>query len=200
MREASEATRRLFFASWPDAETRGALERACRQAIGASGGRPVAPGKWHVTLAFLGSVPESGLPGIRATAVDLPVEPFELLFDGIEFWPKPQVLVAVCGQQPAAAAALARLLWSRLTPLGLTAELRPLRVHVTLARKVRTPAEGLSMDPVRWPVRRVALVQSITDPAGARYEVLERWPLAIARVDGPGSPVDPPQAPDWPQQ
>jgi 2'-5' RNA ligase len=192
MTGAPEATRRLFFAFWPDAGTRGELEQACRQAMGASGGRPVSPAKWHATAAFLGSVPESRLPGIRSAAASLPGEPFELVFDGIEYWARPQVLVAVCGRQPAAAAALARRLWTRLAPLGLTADSRPLKAHVTLARKVRKPPGGLSMRPVRWPVREIALVQSITDPTGARYEVLERWPLE----SGPGSPVDPPGAPD----
>ena len=69
-----------------------------------------------------------------------------------------------------------------------------------VARKVREPAPGLGMRPVRWPVGEVSLVQSVTDPAGARYEVLERWALDSAVIDPPGSPVDPPQAPDWPQR
>jgi 2'-5' RNA ligase len=196
MTGAPEATRRLFFAFWPDAATRGELEHACRNAIRASGGRPVPAGKWHATVAFLGSVAESGLPAIQAAAAALAVEPFELVFDGIEFWSRPQVLVAVCGHQPAPAAALARLIGSRLTPLGLEVDVRRFRAHVTLARKVRKPPEGLSMPPVQWPVREVCLVEFVTDPAGARYEVLARWPLE----SDPGSPVDPLQAPDWPHR
>jgi 2'-5' RNA ligase len=200
MREPAAATRRLFFAFWPDADTRGDLEHACRKAVRGSGGRPVPADKLHATLAFLGSVPETRLPEIRAVAVGLPAAPFELVFDGVEFWPKPQVLVAVCGQQPPAAAALERLLWSRLAPLGMAADPRPFRAHVTLARKVRKPAPGLGMRPVRWPVGEVSLVQSVTDPAGARYEVLDRWALDSDAIDLPGSPVDPPGAADWPQR
>jgi 2'-5' RNA ligase len=200
MTEASEAPRRLFFAFWPDAETRDELEHACRKAVHGSGGRPVPAGNWHATLAFLGSVAEARLPGIKAAAVDLPAGPFELVFDGIEFWPKPQVLVAVCRRQEPSAGALARVLWARLTPLGLAADLRPLRAHVTLARKVRQPQHGLSLQPVRWPVREIALVQSVTDPGGARYDVLDRWPLDFRPIDGPGSPADPPGASDWPER
>jgi len=192
MTDAPEATRRLFFAFWPEPGVRAELEHACRKAIRVCGGRPVAPADWHVTVAFLGSVPESRLAGIRSVAVGLPGRPLELVFDGIEFWPKPQVLVAGSARQPGAAAALAHRLWARLTPLGLVADRRPLRPHVTLARKVRKPPEGLSMRAVHWPVHDIALVQSVTDPAGARYEVLERWPLDST----PGSPVDPPHAPD----
>jgi 2'-5' RNA ligase len=200
MREPCEATRRLFFAFWPDAATRAELEHACRKAVRGSGGRPVAAGMLHATLAFLGSVAEARLPAIKHAAIGLPAEPFELVFDGIEFWPKPQVIVAVCSRQAPSVEALARSLWSRLAPLGLSADPRPLRAHVTLARKVHRPAAGLGMRPVRWPVGEVSLVQSVTDPAGARYEVLQHWPLGLGPIDVPGSPVDPPQAPDWPQR
>ena len=200
MREPREATRRLFFACWPGAATRAELEHASRKAVRGSGGRPVAAGMLHATLAFLGSVAEARLPAIKAAVIGLPAEPFVLVFDGIEFWPKPQVIVAVCSHQAPSAEALSRLLWSRLAPLGLAADLRPFRAHVTLARKVRKPATGLAMQPVRWPVGELSLVQSVTDPAGARYEVLQRWPLGPGPIGVPGSPVDPPQAPDWPQR
>jgi 2'-5' RNA ligase len=34
------------------------------------------------------------------------------------------------------------------------------------------------MHPVEWAVDDFALVESVTAPEGARYSVLERWPLA----------------------
>jgi 2'-5' RNA ligase len=200
MTSAPQVTRRLFFAFWPDADTRSEMDRACRKAIRGSGGRPVVPANWHATVAFLGAVPESLLPAVCAAGAGLPGQPFELFFDGVEFWPRPQVLVAVCGQQPEFAGILARELWVRLTPIGLTADPRPLRAHVTLARKVQRPPQGMVMRPVRWPVRDIALVQSVTDPAGANYRVLERWPLDFDPAGAPGSPADPPLGPDSPQK
>ena len=69
-----------------------------------------------------------------------------------------------------------------------------------IPRQVRKPARGLGMRPVHWPVGEISLVQSVTDPAGARYEVLERWALDSGVIGPPGSPADPPGAADWPQR
>jgi len=196
MTDAQERARRLFFAFWPDDATREALVHACRKAVRGSGGRPVAPANLHVTLAFLGSVAEPLLPALREAAATLPGEPVELTFDRIAFWPRPQVLVAACAAPPPATAELVARLWSRLAPLGIEPDPRPYAPHITLARKVRKPHPDLSMKLVRWPVDDLALVESVTDPAGARYQVLSRWPLGAA--SGPGSPPEPPVAADFP--
>jgi len=169
--------RRLFFAFWPDEATREAMLHAARQAIRASGGRPVNPTNLHVTVAFLGFVPEKRRPAVSAAGQDLPFAGLDFTFDGIDFWPKPQVLVATASQPDPAGAALAASLWSRLAPLGITPDTRPFTPHVTLARKVRKPAPGLELKPVTWSAPGLALVESVTEPAGVRYRVLERFPL-----------------------
>lgn len=184
----SEPARRLFFAFWPDEQTREALFRSCRKAVRGSGGRPVAAENLHVTLAFLGFVPDSGLADLVAAASALDGSAFGVCFDRVAHWPRPQVLVALSSVPPPAAAALAASLWRRLTPLGFNMDARPYQPHVTLARKVRRPGRDLDMRPVNWPVTGLSLVESVTDPAGARYRVIERWPLA----SGPGSPPEPP--------
>ena len=164
-----ERTRRLFFAFWPDEATREALHHAARKAVRGSGGRPVPAANLHMTVAFLGSVPESRLEEIRAVGQSVPVEPLEIVFDGVAFWPKPQVLVAASSRPAPEAAAIAARLWAGLVPLGIPPDLRPFKPHVTLSRKVRKPAPDLSLKPVRWPVTALTLVESVTDPEGARY-------------------------------
>jgi 2'-5' RNA ligase len=194
------ATRRLFFALWPDGVTRDALVHACRKAVRGSGGRPVSPENLHVTVAFLGSVTADRLADVRAAAAGLGVSAFELCFDHVGFWPRPQVLVALAATPPPEAAQLASRLWARLAPLGIPPDLRSFQPHVTLGRKVRKPAADLALRPVRWPVSDLALVESVTDPAGARYLVLERWSLGpLGPLAGPpGSPPEPPPAADSP--
>ena len=165
-----ERTRRLFFAFWPDEATREAMQHAARKAVRGSGGRPVPAVNLHMTVAFLGSVAQSRVDEVRAVGRTVPVEPaFEIVFDGVAFWPKPQVLVAESSRPAPEAAAIAARLWARLVPLGIPPDVRPFKPHVTLARKVVKPAPELSLKPVRWPVSALTLVESVTDPEGSRY-------------------------------
>jgi 2'-5' RNA ligase len=170
-------TRRLFFALWPDEATRQALAHATHKAVRGSGGRPVPVANLHATVAFLGNVGDNLVPAIEAAASKVHGIGFELTFDAIDFWPRPQVLVAVATETPAEAASLAAALWAAVTPLGIQPDIRPFRAHVTLARKVRKPHDGLGMRPVHWVVPNLALVESRTDPEGARYAVLRSWRL-----------------------
>jgi 2'-5' RNA ligase len=171
--------RRLFFAFWPDPATREALVHATRKAVRQSGGRPVAADHLHATVAFLGAVPATGVAAVLAAGARAVAAGSAMDVDvaALEFWPRPQVLVAVAVTPPEATA-LADRLWQGVEPLGVKRDFRPLRLHVTLARKVRKPAPDLAMHPVAWAVGDLALVESVTDPAGARYTVLDRWPLA----------------------
>jgi 2'-5' RNA ligase len=187
MSATAERTRRLFFAFWPDETTREAMHHAARKAVRHSGGRPVPAANLHVTVAFLGSVAESLRPEVERIGAAMAAQGLEgeaaagvaseLVFDGVAFWPKPQVLVAVCSSPPPPAAALAARLWQALGPLPIPPDVRPYKPHVTLARKVRKPPPDLSLKPVPWPVTALTLVESITDPAGARYEPIASWPF-----------------------
>lgn len=188
------ASRRLFFACWPDPPTRAAMVAASRESVRRSDGRPVPADGLHVTLAFLGAVAEARLPEVLAVAAGVAAAPFELCFEDIEHWRKPQVLTAVAGAAPAAATQLAGRLGVALAAAGFALDSRPWRPHVTLARKVLRPCAGSRLaPPVRWPVRGLALVESLPRPGGMRYQVLGRWPLG-----GPGSPADPPPPADCP--
>jgi 2'-5' RNA ligase len=59
---------------------------------------------------------------------------------------------------------------------GFRADDRVYRPHVTLARRAR-PVEA-DIEPIRWRVEELALVESFPDGRNVHYEVLERWPLA----------------------
>lgn len=167
------------------------MVEASRDPLRGSGGRPVPPSRLHVTLVFLGAVGEADLPRVLAAAQRLVAAPFELCFDRVEHWPRPQVLVAVPSALPAAATQLAASLGAALARGAFEVESRPWRPHVTLARKVVRPAAGSTLKPVRWPVTALSLVESLAVPGGVRYAVIERWPLAA-----PGSPPEPPAPAD----
>jgi 2'-5' RNA ligase len=175
---ALEPARRLFFALWPDDTARLGLAAAVRDLVPQGTGRPQRPDQWHVTLEFLGDVPESRLPividaGAAASAV---ASPCEIVFDRLEHWKRPQVLCLVAGSIPEPLAALVHALRSELQQRRFTPELRPFRAHVTLARRVlQAPTQG-PVAPLHWRVGGVSLVQSLTDRSRSRYVELAAWP------------------------
>ena len=67
-RDSHPGVRRLFFAFWPDEMERQRLVQATAGAAGMSGGRLVPAESLHVTLAFLGSVPERRIPELHSLA------------------------------------------------------------------------------------------------------------------------------------
>ena len=207
-REATprEPVRRLFFALWPDEPMRQALAHATRKAARASGGRPVPAHNLHVTLAFLGSVPERRLPELGEIArvaapqsefasasapsglqspvresADSPGGSLELVFDRLEHWRAAQLLCALPAESPALIAALARRLQDRLAASGFAPDLKPFRPHVTVVRKVSRPGRIEKMHPVVWSFTELALVESRTLAEGALYSVVESYALCGGR-------------------
>jgi 2'-5' RNA ligase len=164
---------------------RQAMAQAIRKAVRGSGGRPVAPGNLHVTLAFLGLTPERRLPQLaevaRATALDGAEEPLELSFDHLEYWRAAHLLCAAPAEASERLAALAGRLQSSLAASGFAPDLKPFRPHVTVARKVAHSGPSGEMHPVRWRFTDFALIESRTLPEGALYSVVESYGLCNRR-------------------
>ncbi len=173
-----EVSRRLFFALWPDAGQQEALAQSARQAIQASGGRPIPAGNLHLTVAFLGAVPERRIPELATLARRVvAAAPLQFSFTRLEYWARPQVLCAVPEATPVAAMALADSLRTELVAAGFTPDLKLFRAHVTLARKVQLGSHALNMTCVSWSFTELALVESQTAAQGALYSVLDSWLL-----------------------
>jgi len=155
-----EARRRIFFALWPDGQTRRALVRATGSVVRRSGGRATPPDNLHVTLAFLGPVTKVLLE--RARRVPPLVSPhFELIFDRLGFWQGSRALWAN--------------LWGRLVEVGFERERRPYQPHITMARKARGVDDGVL--PVSWLVSELALVESKPGGRHPVYDTLHVWPF-----------------------
>jgi 2'-5' RNA ligase len=176
-------TRRLFFGFWPDEMQRTEFAHATRKAVRACGGRPVPVENFHATVLFLGSVLEALIPELTAIAMRTAaqVRPLDLVFDQVEFWEKPRVLVATTRSASAAghamAEALNRVLQRETSRAGLHSDVQPFHAHVTLARKVGRVTHALEMQPVRWRLSGLALIDSRTESAGPVYTVLESFPF-----------------------
>jgi 2'-5' RNA ligase len=138
----------------------------------------------HVTLAFLGSVPERQLQplaevarGSAQTLRSALAGPLEMVFDHLEYWRAAELLCALPATPPERTVALARTLQGLLTASGFTPDLKPFRPHVTVARKVSRPSPLTRMSPVVWRFAELALIESRTFPEGALYSVVEAYPL-----------------------
>lgn len=184
-------TRRLFFALWPDAEQRAALVHAAARIVRHCGGRPVPGESLHVTLAFLGSVPEPRLPELSAiaqrTVGTFPRDalPIAVSLETLEHWAKAQILTVLERKEAAQAAAsgaavLARILSSETAAAGFSPDLKPFRVHVTVARKVTRPPRSSAMRKVDWSFGAFALIESRTLAEGPVYSVVESFLLGGA--------------------
>lgn len=172
--------RRLFFALWPDDDTRSALRRSTRALVRHCGGRPVPPENFHLTLAFLGNVPEERCEAVRAAADACPLAPLTLQLDRAGYFPAAQLLWVGPRETPAALARLAASLAQAMDSLGLRPEARAFQAHLTLARKVASPPALPVLRAVAWPVTGFALMESCTAAGGARYTVLHRYPGSAA--------------------
>jgi 2'-5' RNA ligase len=174
--QPAEATRRLFFALWPDAEIRAALDALARRQIHKQAKR-VAADNLHITIAFPGAVTARVQECLEAAADKLKGAPFELAIDRLGHWPVPRILWAAPSHTPPELLALTAALREVLEACGLMPETRPYQAHITLARKVGRALTATSVTPIRWSIRHFCLVESVSEPAGVRYQVLRFWPL-----------------------
>jgi 2'-5' RNA ligase len=175
--------RRLFFALWPSAPMQEQLVTAATSALGGLAGRAVPTANLHVTLAFLGAVPEPEIASVRALARTVardfaPEQPRPALtLDQIDYWPRAEVLCATARQAPVSIAELAASFSRALVALGRPVDSKPFRPHVTLARKVARGVRGGPMLAVSWVFTGFALVESTSAPGGSLYSSVDSWLL-----------------------
>lgn len=150
------------------------------------GARWTRPEGRHLTLKFLGNVPEERVGEIGealATAAGRG-KPFSTSFVELGGFPnlrRPRVLWVRLGDGAETMAMIAADVERELQPLGFEPEGRPFRGHLTLARFPRprviadVPETTVPSEP--FDVSDIVLFQSQLNPKGARYTPLERFAL-----------------------
>jgi 2'-5' RNA ligase len=174
--EQAEPKRRVFFALWPQAAVRAAVDQAARELLGKRVKR-INADKLHITLAYAGPVSPDTFQCLVNAAAAIQSPPFALAIDRVGHWPRPRILWAGPQHTPPEAWSLVRQLRQGLAQCGIEPETRPYQAHITIARKI-TRAQPLSeMEPIQWSISQFSLVESVTDPAGVRYQILRTWEL-----------------------
>jgi len=187
---------RLFVAVWPPAGVLDSIEALDRPEV--AGLRWTRRDHWHVTLRFLGSVPDVQPVTAALEAVAPSVAAAEaVLGPAVERFGRWVLHVPVSGLDRVAAAVVAAT-----TEIGRPPGDRPFAGHVTLARvseKVSVDLRPLAGAPVegRWPVTEVCLVRSDLSGPAPRYEVEAAFPLSgfVAPASGEGPPSAASEAP-----
>lgn len=187
---AVESTVRAFFAvELPEAvrEEVARVTGTLRDELG-DGARITPAENLHLTLKFLGDVPQDGLPKLlaRAAARLAPERPFEVTLAGLGAFPNARaarVLWLGVAQGAGPLAKLARKLEAAGRGVGAPRERRPFHAHLTLAR-LREP-RGIAIERLAgpdcsgFPVEEVVLYGSRLSSSGASYSPLARLPLGM---------------------
>jgi 2'-5' RNA ligase len=152
-------------------------------------GRWVKPENWHITLKFLGRTWPRLVQAVHEACREAAVEvrPFTLSLGGLGAFPRATRARVLWlgleddeGSLPALAKALDAALEEDFPP-----EKRGFTAHLTVARfdppadlsQATGEMEGFRVEARPFRVSKLLLYQSHLSPRGARYEVLEAFPL-----------------------
>lgn len=168
------SNKRVFFALWPDHGQRERLRDVINSVARTVEGRVVDRRDWHVTLVYIGEVPEEQVADLLERASEIQVEPFRLGFDRLEFWARPRVACLIAPTVPVELQSLIDALRAIAFDFGVMPEDRTYRPHITVAKNARTfTTERLAQRATtEW--SGFELVESISGPGGATYRPIKQ--------------------------
>lgn len=177
---------RSFVAILPPPEVQEALARAARS-LPVIGVRWVRPENIHLTLKFLGEIPEESTPQIDAALSEIARarSPFHIQPEGLGAFPSPQrarILWAGVGAGSTDLEELAATVDEALSSLGFEREQRSFRAHLTLGRARGRPARlevaELGSRIPGFTAAALHLMKSAQGESGVYYESLAEYPLS----------------------
>lgn len=168
---------RCFVALLPPVETARQLDRWIDSISAAMpGARRVAAANLHLTLAFIGSLPAIDAHALAAAlrVIDEAAFPsFTWTLDRVGRFDRARVLWVGGGPNPVLDR-YADTVRSMLRRSGVPFDSKPFVSHVTVLRTVRSGAPLPELrDPIRWPMSRPQLMQSLHGTAGLKYAAVE---------------------------
>jgi len=175
-------------------ETIGGVIARLREKSG-SAVRWVRPEGVHITLKFLGEVPERRLPAIKMALQEAVVrhQPFTLEFSNIGMFGGREglrIMWAGIAGDVLRLEALVRDVNTALSVVGFQPEKRPFRPHLTLGRvrdeiptrhraEIEVAVGRQDVPDCSWRTTEVSLMRSRLVRGGARYDVMGTFPLRV---------------------
>jgi len=146
-------------------------------------GQPVPPANFHITLAFMGELPDDSLERLcLAVGSWLPASGVgggELQLDCTGYWPRPGIYWLGPEVWPETLSRLATKLRHLATGSGAKRDRNPFRPHVTLFRNC-SAAPAVSSPQIVLPYQHFTLYLSRQGKSGVSYQVLQHWELPVA--------------------
>lgn len=188
---------RLFVSVEPSAAARTELSSTI-SGLDVAPARPVAPERWHITLAFLGDIDGGGVPAVRdgLAAVAAGVGPLRLRLAGAGVFPDPRrpavLWIGLTGDVDPLRR-LAAQVTDALRAAGVCVERRRFAPHVTVARyrnaradaTVATVAQLSGYSGPDFTITEMHLMRShLGSPP--RHDVVDTWRLGGQPTPGAG--------------
>ena len=185
---------RLFVAMELDDDVRSVL-RSVQAELGrrCEGVRWIPPEQLHVTVKFLGEVPDADVTSVAeaVTRGAAGAVPFTMELGGCGcFPPRGGVRIVWAGIQEESGALLkcVDLVEGELMRIGFSKEKRPFSGHITIGRvredrsdgRIRAAAEAFPFEPVPQSVSSLTLMSSVLSPKGQTYTPAARVKLGPA--------------------
>ena len=169
---------RVFFALWPDTQTREEIASWQEPLSHIVGGRVLPTENLHNTLVFLGAVALERMENLLLAAQEVSGEIFQLDYTTARYWGHNKIVYAAPEIVPPQLMQLVQALEHALQHHHFIFERRAYKPHVTLPRHARWSDTPLPpMQAVKWVVQDFVLVQTHGEGQGVRYEVLAHFPL-----------------------
>ena len=172
-----ESSARVFFALVPPPDLQRALGDLARDVASRMHGRAIPPENIHLTLAFIGAWPLSGLAALANVGADLVAPAMDIMLDTLGSFRRAGIAWIGIVMPPPELTLLASSLATALAAANVPLEARRFHPHLTLARKCRGPHPIERAGPYPWHADAMTLLQSQTGSEGALYTSLARWPL-----------------------
>ena len=176
---------RLFTAVMLPTEVRSHLEQIQRTHLAPRRLSIVRPENLHITLKFLGDIPDTKFRLLREALRSVPVETMTLVADRFEVFPSRgpvRVIAAGVGGDAGKVALLYRQIEEVAAHFDVQRERREFKPHVTLARaREGVPRNSAFESGAPWPgpsfvTARFSLVSSTLSSTGSKYESMETYP------------------------
>ncbi len=148
----------------------------------------VQPENLHLTLLFIGDVPEHLIASMDARLQELleGLSAFQFTAEGLELFPArdPRLLWLKLSSEDQRIMQLNRSLLKELQALGTEPDNKALRLHVTLARLKTNMPESLAREMLQLPFSKESgtynelnLYRSVLSPAGPKYSIINTYKL-----------------------